>query len=157
MATKSLSIGDKAPKFDLPQDGGGNLNLASFKGMKLILYFYPKDDTTGCTLEAIDFTALKGDFANAGAVVVGVSPDSCASHTKFKNKHKLDVALLADEAKEMLQAYGVWAEKSMYGRTYMGVVRTTFLIGADGKIARIWNKVKVAGHAAEVLEAARAL
>lgn len=122
-----------------------------------MLYFYPKDDTSGCTKEAIDFNGLKREFEKAGAVVVGVSPDSSASHVAFKSKHKLNLDLVSDEAKCMLEAYGVWTEKSMYGCTYMGVERTTFLIGRDGRIAAVWNKVKVADHAAAVLAATRAL
>ena len=151
------AIGTKAPAFNLPTDGGGKLSLSALKGKTVVLYFYPKDDTSGCTREAIDFNGMKDDFASAGAVVVGVSPDSAASHDKFKKKHGLDFPLIADEEKAMLEAYGVWVEKSMYGRKYMGVERTTFLIGADGKIARVWNKVKVPGHAADVLAAAKAL
>jgi len=155
--TNSISVGDQAPAFDLPKDGGGQLSLASLKGSKVVLYFYPKDDTSGCTREAIDFSGLKDSFAKAGAVIVGVSPDSVKSHDKFKTKHNLDLTLVADETKSMLEAYGVWVEKSMYGRKYMGVERTTILIGGDGRIARIWNKVKVPGHAEEVLAAAAAL
>ena len=151
------AAGSKAPAFDLPTDGGGKLSLKALKGKKVVLYFYPKDDTSGCTREAIDFNALKGDFEKAGAIVVGVSPDSVASHDKFKKKYDLDFALIADVDKSMLEAYGVWVEKSMYGRKYMGVERTTLLIGADGKVARVWSKVKVPGHAQEVLEAAQAL
>jgi peroxiredoxin Q/BCP len=155
---KELAAGDKAPAFELPKDGGGKLSLASLKGKKIVLYFYPKDDTSGCTAEAIDFNAMKAQFAKANAEVIGVSPDSCASHDKFKAKHDLGgLTLLSDESKAMLEAYGVWKEKSMYGRKYMGVERTTFLIGTDGKIARVWNKVKVPGHAKEVMEAAQAL
>jgi peroxiredoxin Q/BCP len=155
--TVKLSAGDKAPAFKLPGAGAAAVSLASLKGKTVVVYFYPKDDTTGCTREAIDFTGLKADFEAAGAVVIGVSPDSVESHAKFAAKHELDVMLLSDESKEMLEAYGVWAEKSMYGRKYMGVERTTFLIDGKGRIARVWNKVKVPGHAAEVLEAARAL
>ena len=155
--TVKLNAGDAAPGFKLPGAGGATVSLASLKGRKVVLYFYPKDDTTGCTREALDFTALKGEFEAAGAVVIGVSPDSAASHAKFAAKHGLDVTLLSDESKEMLEAYGVWGEKSMYGRKYMGVERTTFLIDGEGRISRVWNKVKVPGHAAEVLEAARAL
>ena len=151
------AAGSKAPAFDLPTDGGGKLSLKALKGKKVVLYFYPKDDTSGCTREAIDFNALKGDFEKAGAIVVGVSPDSVASHDKFKKKYDLDFTLIADVDKSMLEAYGVWVEKSMYGRKYMGVERTTLLIGADGKVARVWSKVKVPGHAQEVLEAAQAL
>ena len=150
-----LAVGAPAPAFDLPRDGGGSLSLASLAGKKVVLYFYPKDDTPGCTREAIDFNGLRKEFEAAGAVVIGVSPDSVASHAKFLKKHDLALPLLSDETKAMLEAYGVWAEKSMYGRTYMGVERTTVLIDADGRIARIWNKVKVPGHAADLLEAAR--
>jgi peroxiredoxin Q/BCP len=155
--TANLKEGDKAPAFDLARDGGGSTSLKSLAGKKIVLYFYPKDDTTGCTKEAIDFSGLKKNFAKAGAEVIGVSPDSVKSHDKFKTKHELDLTLLSDETKKMLADYGVWAEKSMYGRKYMGVVRTTFLIDSKGKIARIWDKVKVAGHADEVLAAAKAL
>ena len=151
------AVGTKAPAFNLPTDGGGKLSLSALKGKKVVLYFYPKDDTSGCTREAIDFNGMKEAFAKADAVVVGVSPDSAASHDKFKKKHGLDFALVSDESKAMLEAYGVWTEKSMYGRKYMGVERTTFLIDPAGKIAKIWNKVKVPGHAAEVLEAAKTL
>lgn len=152
-----LSTGQDAPEFDLPRDGGGILSLSELRGKKVVLYFYPKDDTSGCTTEAIDFSRLKPDFESAGAVVVGMSPDSVKSHDKFKSKHDLSVELASDEERKTLEAYGVWVEKSMYGRKYMGVERSTFLIGPDGKIARIWRKVKVPGHANEVLEAARAL
>ncbi len=152
-----LDIGDKAPDFDLPRDGGGHVRLADFSGKPLVVYFYPKDDTTACTTESISFTALAGDFAKAGIALLGVSPDSVKSHDKFVRKHGLSVPLASDEEKTMAVAYGVWREKSMYGRTYMGVVRSTFLIGADGRIARIWDKVKVAGHAGAVLAAAREL
>ena len=155
--TVKLSAGDKAPAFKLPGAAAASVSLASLNGKKVVLYFYPKDDTSGCTREAIDFTGLKPDFEAAGAVVIGVSPDSVESHAKFAAKHELDVTLLSDESKEMLEAYGVWTEKSMYGRKYMGVERTTFLIDGKGRIARVWNKVKVPGHAAEVLEAARTL
>lgn len=142
---------------NLPRDGGGNVSLAELAGKKVVLYFYPKDDTSGCTTEALDFTALADDFAAAGAVVVGVSPDPVKAHDKFVAKHNLGVILASDEEKTVLEAYGVWKEKSMYGRQYMGVERSTFLINANGEIARIWRKVKVKGHAQEVLEAARAL
>lgn len=152
-----ISVGAAAPDFDLPADGDSRVRLRDFAGSPLVLYFYPKDDTSGCTAEAIAFTALEPEFRAAGAAVVGVSPDSCASHDRFKAKHKLAVRLAADEGKEMLERYGVWAEKSMYGRKYMGVERTTVLVGPNGRIARIWNKVKVPGHADEVLEAVRAL
>ena len=152
-----LQTGDPAPDFNLPRDGEGALSLADFKTRKLVLYFYPKDDTSGCTAEAIDFNRLAGDFAAAGAAVVGVSPDPVKKHDKFRQKYELTFPLLADEAKQTLEAYGVWVEKSMYGRKYMGVERTTFLIGGDGKIAKIWRKVKVPGHADEVLAAAKAI
>ena len=154
---KKPGPGDKAPDFELPNDSGTIQTLRSFSGKKLVLYFYPKDDTTGCTKEAIDFNSLRREFEKTGAVVVGVSPDSTASHVKFKSKHKLDLDLVSDEAKSMLKAYGVWAQKSMYGRSYMGVERTTFLIAPDGTIAKIWNKVKVPDHAAEVLAAAKSM
>jgi peroxiredoxin Q/BCP len=154
---KKLGPGDKAPNFDLPDDAGANISLASFAGKKLVLYFYPKDDTSGCTKEAIDFNGLRGEFKKSGAAILGVSPDKVASHARFKAKHKLDLALAADESKTMLGAYGVWVEKSMYGRKYMGVERTTFLIGKDGRIAIVWNKVKVPGHAEAVLAAVKAL
>jgi peroxiredoxin Q/BCP len=157
MSKAKLEVGDKAPAFELPRDGNGVISLKSLKGRKLVLYFYPKDDTSGCTREAIDFNALKKDFAKAGADIVGVSPDPVKSHDKFKAKHGLDIALIADEDKSMLEAYGVWVEKSMYGRKYMGVERTTFLIDDAGKVARVWNKVKVPGHAEEVLEAVKSL
>jgi peroxiredoxin Q/BCP len=152
-----LSEGDKAPAFKLPAGDGETVTLASLKGKKVVLYFYPKDDTSGCTKEAIAFSGLKKKFEAAGAVVIGVSPDSPASHVKFARKHDLKVMLLADEDKAMLEAYGVWAEKSMYGRKYMGVERTTYLIDNKGKIARVWKKVKVDGHAEEVLAAVQAL
>ena len=155
--TAKLVEGAPAPAFDLPRDGGGTVSLASLKGKKVVLYFYPKDDTPGCTTEAIDFTSMKAKFTAAGAQVIGVSPDSVASHDKFCKKHDLDIILLADESKEMLESYDVWKEKSMYGKTYMGVERTTVLIDSKGKIARIWPKVKVAGHAEEVLKAAQDL
>ena len=150
------TAGSKAPDFTLPGGGGTPVSLAGFRGSKLVLYFYPKDDTPGCTQEAMDFNRLKGEFEKAGARILGVSPDSVASHAKFKLKHGLDVDLAADEDKSMLEAYGVWAEKSMYGRKYMGVERTTFLIDGEGTIARVWQKVKVPGHADEVLAAAKA-
>ena len=150
-------IGAKAPEFNLERDGGGNAKLADFKGRKLVLYFYPKDDTSGCTTEAKDFSALAKDFEKAGAVVVGVSPDPAKKHDRFKAKHDLAVMLLSDESTAMLEAWGVWKEKSMYGRKYMGVERTTFLIDGKGIVRQIWPKVKVAGHAQAVLEAARIL
>ena len=156
MAT-DLAEGAKAPAFKLPRDGGGSLALADFKGRKLVLYFYPKADTPGCTREAIDFSRLRGEFQKAGTDIVGVSADAVAAQDKFKNKHDLAITLASDETRKMLEAYGVWGKKSMYGKTFMGITRTTLLIGADGRIARIWRKVKVDGHAAEVLAAARRL
>ncbi|MCZ4288639.1 peroxiredoxin [Hoeflea alexandrii] len=152
-----LIEGAVAPNLDLPRDGGGNVSLAEMAGKKVVLYFYPKDDTSGCTTEALDFTALAGEFAGAGAVVIGVSPDPVKAHDKFVAKHGLAVILASDEDKTVLEAYGVWKEKSMYGRQYMGVERSTFLIDASGRIARIWRKVKVKGHAQDVLEAVRSL
>ena len=152
-----LKTGDEAPDFTLPATGGTMLSLKGLRGRKVALYFYPKDDTSGCTLEAQNFNRLKGEFEAAHTEVIGVSPDSLKSHDKFRTKYGLDLTLASDEAKEMLQAYGVWAEKSMYGRKYMGVERTTVLIGRDGRIAEVWSKVKVPGHAEEVLEATQAL
>lgn len=148
-----IEVGQPAPDFDLPTDGGGRFKLSDQAGKSVVLYFYPKDDTPGCTIEAIAFSGLAEAFAKANAIVVGISPDSPASHDKFKAKHELTVQLAADAEKEVVQSYGVWVKKSRYGREYMGVDRTTFLIGPDGKIARIWKKVKVDGHAEEVLGA----
>jgi len=156
MASK-ITVGAKAPGFKLPRDGGGEISLSDFRGQALVLYFYPKADTPGCTTEAIDFSRLAGGFAKANTAVVGVSADPVAKQDKFKAKHKLKVALGSDESHKMLEAYGVWAEKSLYGRKYMGILRNTYLIGPDGRIARIWEKVKVAGHAEEVLAAAKEL
>jgi len=153
----ALSIGTKAPAFSLPATDGREIHLDGLKGRKVVLYFYPKDDTSGCTLEAKDFQALRDDFAAADTEIIGVSPDSLKSHDKFRAKYGLDFTLASDEAKTMLEAYGVWVEKSMYGRKYMGVERTTVLIDRGGNIAQVWNKVKVPGHAQEVLEAAKAL
>lgn len=150
-------IGAPAPDFRLAGSGGTDITLASFKGRKLVLYFYPKDDTSGCTREAIDFSGLRSAFEAAGTAVVGVSPDSVKSHDAFRAKHKLDLELGADEGKSACEAYGVWTEKSMYGKKYMGVERSTFLIDSEGRIARVWSKVKVPGHAEEVLAAARSL
>jgi len=155
--TEQLSVGDKAPEFTLPGDGGSEISLSSLKGSKVVLYFYPKDDTSGCTKEAIAFNGLRKSFDKAGAVIIGVSPDSPKSHDKFKDKYDLDFALASDETKTMLSDYGVWVEKSMYGRKYMGVERSTFLIDGKGKIAALWTKVKVDGHAEEVLKAAQSL
>ena len=152
-----LSPGDHAPNVTYATVDGGAGAIADHNGRTLVLYFYPKDDTTGCTREAQDFTALAADFAKAGADIVGISKDSVKSHAKFIGKYDLKLVLGSDESGEVCEAFGVWVEKSMYGRNYMGIERATFLIGADGKIAQIWRKVKVAGHAAAVLEAAKAL
>lgn len=152
-----VDIGKKAPAFKLPDDAGNTVQLKDFKGEMLVLFFYPKDDTSGCTKEAIAFTELKDQFNAAGAQILGMSPDSVERHVKFKNKHDLTVALAADEEKAVLEKYGVWVEKSMYGRKYMGVERTTLLIDTDGKIANIWRKVKVPGHAEAVLEVVKEL
>lgn len=152
-----LAAGDRAPAFTLPRDGGGKVSLSDFKGKKLVLYFYPKADTPGCTREAIEFSKLKAKFAAVGTEILGVSADPVTAQDKFKAKHDLTVLLGSDESHKMLTAYGVWGEKSMYGRTFMGVSRATFLIGPDGKIAQVWPKVKVEGHAEEVLKAAKAL
>jgi peroxiredoxin Q/BCP len=153
----ALEEGTAAPDFTLPTDGGGEFRLADHRGSAVVVYFYPKDDTTGCTREALDFTTLAPSFAAAGAVVVGVSPDSVASHKKFRSKHELGIVLASDETKETLERYGVWAEKSMYGRKYMGVERTTVLVDRAGKVAAIWHKVKVPGHAEAVLDAVKGL
>lgn len=150
-----LEAGSQPPPIDLPAGDGGRVRLDDFAGRPVVVYFYPKDDTSGCTREAQDFTALLEDFRAAGAAVVGISPDGPKSHAKFAAKYDLAFPLASDENKEVCAAYGVWVEKSMYGRKYMGVERSTFLIGRDGRIARVWRKVKVPGHAAEVLEAAR--
>jgi thioredoxin-dependent peroxiredoxin len=152
--TAKLTEGAKAPAFHLARDGGGAVSLADFKGKKLVLYFYPKADTPGCTIEAKDFSRLQPAFAKAGVAVLGVSADPVKKQDAFKTKHQLTTPLASDETHEMLEAYGVWAEKSMYGKTYMGINRTTVLIGADGRVARIWPKVKVEGHAEDVLAAA---
>ena len=155
--TIDIKAGDKAPDFDLPADGGGRIKLADLKGKKVVLYFYPKDDTPGCTTEAQAFTAAADDFAAAGAVVVGVSKDSVARHEKFKGKYDLKVALGADTEGTVCEAYGVWVEKSLYGRQYMGIERATFLIDGAGTVQRVWRKVKVKGHAEDVLGAAQSL
>ena len=154
----SLSAGDKAPDFTLPTDGDDSVTLASFKGKKnVVLYFYPKDDTPGCTIEAKDFAALTPKFAKADTVIIGLSKDPVKSHDKFKAKYCLPFTLASDAEDEVCENYGVWVEKSMYGKTYMGINRATFLIDKKGVIAKIWPKVQVDGHAAEVLEAASAL
>ncbi|MCX7329271.1 MAG: peroxiredoxin [Hyphomicrobiales bacterium] len=153
----SLKIGDAAPAFSLPTDGGRTISLAGLKGKNVCLYFYPKDDTSGCTKEAIAFNGLRADFVAANTTIIGLSADSVASHDKFKKKYDLGFTLASDEAKAVLEAYGVWVEKSMYGKKYMGIERTTVLIDKAAKVAAIWNKVKVDGHAEEVLAAARSL
>jgi peroxiredoxin Q/BCP len=153
----TCEAGDAAPPFDLQIDAEKRVSLKDFRGKKLALYFYPKDDTSGCTAEAIAFNGLRRDFERAGTAILGVSPDSVKSHAKFRAKHGLDLDLASDEGKAMLEAYGVWVEKSMYGRKYMGVERSTFLIGPDGRVAKVWRKVKAPGHAEEVLAAARAM
>jgi peroxiredoxin Q/BCP len=155
--TESLGVGSRVPLFKLPRDGGGHISAADFKGRKLVIFFYPKADTPGCTRESIAFSRLRTQFKKAETELLGVSADSVSAQEKFKSKHGLDISLASDETHEMLTAYGVWGEKSMYGKTYMGITRMTVLIGKDGRIARIWPKVKVDGHAEEVLEAAQAL
>lgn len=152
-----LAVGAKAPAFRLPQDDGTTVSLKDFKNRNLVLYFYPKANTPGCTQEAIAFSALRAAFAKTGTDILGVSADPVAAQAKFKTKHRLSIALGSDESKAMLEAYGAWAEKSLYGRKFMGVVRKTFLIDGTGRIAKVWPKVKVAGHAEDVLEAARGL
>ena len=149
--------GDKAPAFTLPRDGGAKVSLKDFKGRNLVLYFYPKADTSGCTREAIAFSKLKAAFARAGTDVLGVSADPVTAQDKFKAKHKLSIALASDETRAMLEAYGAWGEKSMYGRKFMGVIRKTFLIDGAARVLRVWPKVRVEGHAEEVLETVRAL
>jgi peroxiredoxin Q/BCP len=155
-AGSALMEGAKAPSFDLPRDGGNTVSLADFAGQKLVVFFYPRADTPGCTKEAIDFTRLKDAFAASDTAVIGVSGDPPKAQEAFRNKHRLSVPLASDEKHEMLAAYGAWGEKSMYGRTFLGVFRTTVLIGPDGKIIKIWRNVKVDGHADEVLAAAKA-
>jgi peroxiredoxin Q/BCP len=151
-----LAEGEKAPSFRLPRDGGNTVSLADYANQKLVLFFYPRADTPGCTREAIDFTRLSKAFAAAGTAILGVSADPPKAQEAFRNKHQLGVPLASDETHEMLAAYGVWGEKSMYGRTFLGILRTTVLIGATGKIVKVWRNVKVDGHAEEVLAAARA-
>jgi peroxiredoxin Q/BCP len=148
-----LEEGKKAPDFTLPGDGNDKIKLSALKGKPAVVYFYPKDDTPGCTKEAIAFTELLPEFDKAGATIIGISPDSVAAHDKFIAKHELGVRLAADEDKKVIDKYGVWVEKTNYGRKYMGVERSTFLIDSKGKIAKIWRKVRVPGHAQAVLEA----
>ena len=152
-----LEAGTKAPAFKLPRDGGGSVSLGDFAGRKLVLYFYPRADTSGCTREAIDFSRLKSAFGRASTDILGVSGDPVLAQDAFKKKHKLSIALASDEKHRMLEAYGVWQEKSMYGKKFLGIVRTTFLIGPDQRIAQIWPRVRVEGHAEAVLAAAKAL
>ena len=152
-----LSTGDMAPDFTLPRDGGTEVTLSALRGQHVVLYFYPRDDTSGCTKEAQGFTAAAEDFTAAGATVLGVSKDTVAKHEKFRDKHDLGVVLLSDAENDVCERYGVWVEKSMYGKTYHGIERATFLIDRDGRIAQVWRKVKVPGHVEAVLEAVRAL
>ena len=152
-----LDHGDAAPDFELATDGEDTVRLSALKGQPVVFFFYPKDDTPGCTAEAKDFSSLDSGFLEAGAEIIGISPDSVASHCKFKKLHGLTVTLAADIDKKTANAYGVWVEKSMYGKKYMGVERSTFLVGKSGRIEKSWRNVKVPGHAAEVLSALRAL
>jgi thioredoxin-dependent peroxiredoxin len=152
-----LAVGQPAPDFDLPRDGGGRVRLRAFKGRSLVIYFYPQDDTSGCTKEAIDFAHAYAQLKSAGIEVVGVSKDSVASHDRFKAKHDLPFPLASDEVGGMVEAYGVWVEKSMYGKSYMGIDRSTFLIDGAGTVRQAWRKVKVPGHVENVLAAARVL
>ena len=152
-----IETGATAPDFTLPRDGGGQITLSALRPKKVVLYFYPKDDTSGCTAEALDFTARAAEFEAAGAMVIGISKDSVARHDKFVSKHGLTVALVSDDGADTCERYGVWAEKSMYGRKYMGIERATFLIDGTGKVREVWPKVKVPGHAEAVLAAVQAL
>jgi peroxiredoxin Q/BCP len=152
-----LAVGQIAPTFTLPREDGGSVSLADFKGRKLVVYFYPRADTPGCTRESIDFSRLRAEFDKAGTDILGVSADPVKAQAAFKKKHDLTIGLLSDEHHRMLEAYGAWGKKSMYGKSFMGILRSTFLIGRDGRIAQVWPKVKVEGHAAEVLAAAKAL
>lgn len=154
---KELKPGDPAPTFDLPTDDAGRISLAELKGKRVILYFYPKDDTPGCTTEALNFTEKARAFAAANAVVIGVSRDTPAKHDRFKAKHGLKLILASDEDGAVCEAYGVWGEKKLYGRTYMGVERATFLMNEKGRLAHIWRKVKVPGHVEEVLSKLKSL
>ncbi len=151
------TVGDIAPDINLPRDGGDQVNLSDFSGKNVVVYFYPRDDTSGCTKEAIGFTENLETFDALNTVILGISKDSVKKHDKFAAKHDLKVALLSDEDGDVCERYGVWVEKQMYGKTYMGIERATFLIGADGKIAQVWRKVKVPGHVEAVLEAVRSL
>ena len=153
----TVETGHPVPDFTLPRDGGGLVGPADYRGRKLVLYFYPKDDTPGCTTEALDFTARLAEFEAAGTAVVAISKDSVKSHDRFRDKHGLAIPLLSDEAGAVVERFGLWGEKTMYGRTFMGVERATFLVDEGGIVRRAWRSVKVAGHVEEVLEAARAL
>jgi peroxiredoxin Q/BCP len=153
----ALVEGAKAPDFRLPRDGGDSVALSDFSGKKLVLFFYPRADTPGCTREAIDFTRLARDFAASETAVLGISADSQKAQESFRDKHKLSVPLISDEKHQMLAEYGAWGEKSMYGRTFMGIIRTTVLVGIDGRVSKVWRHVKVDRHADQVLEAARGL
>lgn len=157
MTASLVETGAKAPDFSLPRDGGGTVSLSDYTGKPVVLFFYPKASTPGCTTEARDFTALLGEFEAAGAVVLGCSKDSVKKQENFAAKQDLATALLSDAEGDVCERYGVWGEKKMYGKSFMGIVRTTYLIGPDGKVARVWSPVKVAGHAQEVLDAVRAL
>lgn len=156
IAAKPLE-GQTAPAFRLPRDGGDVVTLSDYAGQKLVLFFYPRADTPGCTREAIDFTRLKDAFTAAGTAVLGISADSLKAQEKFRDKHSLSIPLISDEQHEMLEAYGAWGQKSMYGKSFLGILRTTVLIGPDGKVAKVWRNVRVDGHADEVLAAARSL
>ncbi|WP_298882898.1 peroxiredoxin [uncultured Bradyrhizobium sp.] len=156
-AKSALAEGQKAPAFRLPRDGGNTVTLSDYADQKLVLFFYPRADTPGCTREAIDFTRLKDAFTSAGTAVLGISADPLRAQEKFRDKHSLSIPLISDEQHEMLEAYGAWGEKSMYGKSFLGIIRTTVLIGRDGKVARVWRNVRVDGHADEVLAAARSL
>jgi thioredoxin-dependent peroxiredoxin len=153
----SVEVGNKAPDFTLPTDGNGSIRLSQLKGKKVVLYFYPKDDTSGCTAEACGFRDSFPDYGSVGAVVIGISKDSVASHDKFKKKHNLPFILASDAGSDVCEKYGTWVEKSMYGRKYMGIERCTFLLDGQGMVRGVWHKVKVPGHVNQVLQAARAL
>ncbi len=152
-----LKPAEEAPDFTLPRDGGEDVTLSGLRPAPVVLFFYPKDETSGCTKEAIAFTGLAGEFEAAGAKVFGISKDTVAKHDKFRDKHELGIPLLSDAESDVCERYGVWKEKSMYGKKFMGIERTTVLIGGDGKVVQVWPKVKVPGHAEEVLEAVKAL
>ena len=153
----SVDVGSKAPDFTMPTDGNGSVTLSKLKGKKVVLYFYPKDDTSGCTAEACGFRDSFPDYTGVGAVVIGISKDSVASHDKFKNKHNLPFILASDAGSDVCEKYGTWVEKSMYGRKYMGIERCTYLLDQEGVVRGVWHKVRVPGHVAEVLKAAQAL